>query len=172
MSWVAVGAPPLVAMAGRDLSIERTTDAELIRSIIGLPEVRSLIMESDEVPVPQHEDIYYLAVKESIFADGSVEDRLVGIVAFMPVNSITWNPHIAILPMRQNSGIGTQAMQEAMSWMFENTSCLKLVAHPPVFKASMIRVFEKCGFAIEGMSPDSFPWHGKLYDRLLMGISR
>jgi RimJ/RimL family protein N-acetyltransferase len=159
------------ARANNHLLIERTEDIHLIRSVIGLPEIRYLVLEDDdgEVPVPLHPDIYYLSVKETVFADGAVEDKLLGIVAFMPVNAITWNPHIAILPMRQNSGLGTQAMLEAQSWMFSNTPCRKLVAHPPVFKGSMIRVFEKCGFRIEGMSRASFSWNGSVYDRLLMG---
>lgn len=156
-----------------NLTVERTKDAELIRSIIGMPEIRVLVMEGEgEIPVPAHDDIYYLAVKEPIFGDGAVEDRLVGIVAFMPVNSITWNPHIAILPMKQDRGVGTEAMRAAVDWMFSNTSCRKIVASPPTFKGAMIRVFEKCGLRIEGMSPASFSWNGRVYDRLLMGIER
>lgn len=153
------------------MTVERTTDEELIRSILGLPEIRVLVMEGDgEIPVPAHEDIYYLSVKEPIFGDGAVEDRLVGIVAFMPVNAITWNPHIAILPMKQDRGVGTEALRAAVAWMFKNTPCRKVVASPPSFKGAMIRVFEKCGFRIEGMSPASFRWNGRVYDRLMMGI--
>jgi RimJ/RimL family protein N-acetyltransferase len=136
--------------------LERTTDVALIKSIIEHPEIAPLIFEG-EAQVPIHDSIYYLVAKE-------------GIVAFIPINSISWNPHIAVLP--EYRGKGTELMQSGLEWMFKNTECKKVVAFPPSYNKPMIRVFEKCGFKQEGFSPNSFMFKGQIYDRLLLGIER
>lgn len=153
------------------MHVERTFDPELVRSIIAHPGIKPYTWEGEgEPPVPMHESIYYLLAKDERYADGAVEDVTFGVVAFIPVNPVTWNPHMAILP--QHRGTGTQAMNLAMRWMFENTPCRKLVAHPPAFNSRMIRVFEKCGFKTEGVSPKSFLWHGVMHARILMGADK
>lgn len=152
------------------MRLERTFDVSEVKSIVGHPEIKPHIVEGDEIPVPLHPSIYYLVAKEERFEDGAVEDRTLGIAAFIPVNSITWNPHMAVLPAHR--GIGTRLLRLAMGWMFENTACRKLVAYPPSYNAAMIRVFEKCGFAKEGMSPKSFEWRGQVHDRILMGTDK
>lgn len=150
------------------MRLERTQDAGLVRSILAHPEVKPLVWEGDGDPVvPLHDSIYHLVAREEVYADGATEDQLVGVVAFLPVNSISWNPHMAILPAHR--GRGTQALELALRWMSENTPCRKVVAYPPQFNAAMIRVFEKCGFSQEGLSPNSFRWRGALYGRVLMG---
>jgi RimJ/RimL family protein N-acetyltransferase len=148
--------------------IERTVDVHYVRTVIGHPAIKPEVLEGDDEPlVPLHESIYYLVPSVERHADGAIEDVRVGVVAFIPVNSIAWNPHIAILP--EHRGCGTEALQAAMSWMFENTPCEKVVAYPPAFNARMIHVFEKCGFCLEGRSPRSFKWRGEYHDRILMG---
>lgn len=162
--WLAFQAPQST------LRIERTLDVALVRSVIGHPEIKPLVLDTDEVPVPLHDSIYYLAPREERFADGAVEDVLLGIVAFMPINNVTWNPHIAILP--EHRGRGTEVMRAALAWMFGNTPCEKVVAYPPAYNVAMIRVFEKCGFKLEGCSPRSFRWHGEMHARLLYGLEK
>lgn len=151
------------------MTLTRTTDERLIRSVIEHPELAQDMYEG-VAAVPFHDSIYYLAPMDERHADGAVADELLGIVAYIPVNPVTWNPHIGILPAHR--GRGTEVMSESLRWMFENTPCRKVVAHPPVFNKRVIRLFEKCGFAVEGESPASFPWRGGLHDRLLMGIEK
>lgn len=154
------------------MMIERTFDTALIRSVVEHPEILPQIHDgAEQMAVPMHASIYYLAPKIEVGLDpGMIENHMVGVVAFIPVNSATWNPHIAILP--QYRGRGTEVMRSGIAWMFENTACEKLVAYPPSFKVAMIRVFEKCGFRTEGMSPASFRWKGELHNRVLMGLEK
>ncbi len=136
--------------------------------MVAHPGVKSSICEEGTEPnVPIHDSIYYLAPSGLRVSDGAVEDVLLGIVAFLPINLITWNPHIAILP--EHRGCGTEVMRKSIDWMFTNTPCEKIVAYPPAFNTPMIRVFEKCGFRVEGCSPKSFMWKGIRHARLLMG---
>lgn len=151
--------------------IERTQDVGFIASVLRHPEIKDLISDDGEVILPLHPQLYYLVPKIEIGVEpGMIEDRAIGCLAFMPINFITWNPHIAILP--EYRGRGTEAMELGIQWMFENTRCLKIVAHVPEYNAAMFRVFEKCGFQHEGYSPDSIMKHGKLHGRVLMGRSR
>lgn len=150
--------------------IERTTDADFVSSVINHPEIREDLTDGEDLHVPMHESIYYLKPTFERHVDGAVEDVAVGVVGFIPINAVTWNPHIAILP--EYRGHGTDAMKAGVTWMFENTPCRKIVAYPPAFNTRMIRVFEKCGFKMEGVSPKSFPWHGVLRDRVLMGLEK
>lgn len=151
--------------------LERTFDPEAIRAVIDHPEVRPYTYDLEgEIPVPMHESIYHLLAKEDFgFDPGDVQTRIIGSVTFMPINTMTWNPHIGVLP--EYRGRGTEVMRLAISWMVENTPCRKLVAFPPTSNPKMIRVFEKCGFSREGYSPASFPWCGEVHDRVLMGMT-
>jgi RimJ/RimL family protein N-acetyltransferase len=142
---------------GRQRLIERTFDERLIRSVFEHPEVRPQIWEGGEMPIPFHEHAYYLYAG-------------IGLVAFVPVNHVTWGPHLAVLP--EHRGHGTEMLKEAVEWMFEKTPCLKLFADPPYFNKRVIRVFEKCGFQYEGFSPRSFLWRNVLHDRVLMGLEK
>ncbi len=149
------------------LYVERTTSVDAVRAIVDRAEIRAATVEGGFASVPMHPKIYCLLAKEELFGDGAVYDATVGVVAFLPLNSITWNPHVAILP--EHRGCGTEALAAAVEWMFANTECRKIFASPPEFNVAMIRVFEKCGFSIEGISPKSYRWHGQVHDRLLMG---
>jgi diamine N-acetyltransferase len=143
------------------MKLERTFDIEVIKSVICNPEIARDIYEG-EPSIPIHESVYYLIGKEN--------EEVIGIVAFIQMNPISWNPHIAVLP--QFRGMGTELMNLGVKWMFENTVCRKVIAFPPLYNQKMIRVFEKCGFKQEGYSPDSFMFKGKIYDRLLLGIGK
>lgn len=150
------------------ITLERTEDVELVRSIVGHPKIRAVLFEvAEPLVVPLHPSIHYLIAREERMADGAVEDKLVGLAAFHQVNSITWTPHLAILP--EHRGKGSDVLRMATEWMFERTACRKLFAAPPAYNTAMIRCFEKSDFNLEGRSPRSFQWQGQLYDRVLMG---
>ena len=149
--------------------IERTFDADAVRSVIGHPDIKPYTYDADgEIPVPMHESIYHLTAKEDFGYDpGMIETKMIGTVSFLQVNPITWNPHVGVLP--QFRGSGTEVLKRACEWMFVNTQCRKIVAYPPTSNPKMVRVFEKCGFRREGYSPKSFLWRGEVFDRVLMG---
>ena len=145
------------------MSINRTHDERVVRAVISHPEIKPLICDLEgEPPTIMHDQVYHLSVH--------IQGQLAGLVTFIPVNAITWNPHINIFPNFR--GCGTGAMQAAIDWMFDNTPCLKLVAFPPEYNKAMIRVFQKCGFQDEGYSRKSFRFKGVIYDRLLLGMRK
>lgn len=153
------------------MNLSRTEDAHAIRSVIGHAEIRPLIYEGEgEIPVPIGASIFHFLAKEERFSDGAVEDRVLGVVSFVPMAPGAWNPHIAVLP--EARGSGTEILREAIRWMFENTDCRKIVAYPLAESHAMKRVFEKCGLRREGFSPRSSLWRGEMRDRVLMGLEK
>lgn len=150
------------------MRVERTNDLRSIQSVFNHPAiVRDVWDFGEPKPLRQAPTVYYLLATDEHYSDGAVEDVVIGAMMFVPMNSVTWNPHIAILPAHR--GNGTEVMRLGMEWMFENTECKKLVAYPPSFNQRMIRVFEKCGWRHEGISLASFSWNGQIYDRVMLG---
>lgn len=152
------------------MKVELTRDVGLVHSVINHPNVFGDLSDGEALPIPIHKNIYYFSARSEIFADGMVEDAILGVVGFHPVNSITWTPHVVALT--SGKGHGTEMLAKAMGLMFTLTPCLKLFAAPPEFKMGMIRCFEKCGFHPEGVSRKSFLWRGRVYDRILMGYEK
>lgn len=151
------------------MTIERTENAPLLLSILRTEGIAEWVGDDgSEIVVSLHSRIYYLLAKIEIGVEpGLIEERVIGFMAFQPVNGITWVPHVAILPLYR--GMGTQALMAGMQWMFANSPCLKLTAAPPEYNKPMVRVFEKCGFTDEGFSKDSVCKNGLLYGRHLFG---
>lgn len=172
MIFMAV--PSVAALAccvPNHVRVDPTEDLQLLYSILQTEGVAEWVGEDGaELILPSHPKIHYLLAKIEIGVDGVIEDRVIGCVAFMPINAVTWNPHIAILP--KYHGNGTDAMRAGIQWIFGNTDCEKLVAHPPEYNKPMVRVFEKCGFDHEGFSPQSVRKNGVLHGRHLMGRVR
>lgn len=133
--------------------MRRTTSPEEMRAIIEHPAVRPWTWDRKEAPpVPIGEDIYHLVSDD-------------GFVSFFPVDG-AWDAHIGVLPPH-GKGRGALILNEALSWMFENTECRKVVAQPFAFNERAIRVFEKCGFK-RGGDAQKFKWNGVARDRVLM----
>lgn len=141
------------------MNLVRTTSVSLIRSVFFHPAIKPEVMD-DDMEIIVHEKIYWLLA----YVDGA----LVGLVMFCPIYSLAWNPHIAIFP--HHRGCGTEVMKQGVRWMFDNTPCNKLIAFP--FKPIMKRVYEKCGFTIEGNSRGLLTIRGQQIDCQIVGIEK
>lgn len=139
--------------------IERTTDLALVRSVIFHPGVADEFGACEEIMV-LHKSIYWLTVR--------VGGTVAGMLMFLPLYGMAWNPHIAILP--EFRGRGTEAMRRSVAWMFENSPAEKILAFP--FKQIMIRVYEKCGFVVEGRSTKLVRKDGELLDCVIVALNK
>ena len=145
------------------LTVARTHDPEIVRAIVEHPDIMPMVWDGPgRPPIPMVSSVYHLAAR--------IDGELAGLITFVPINSVTWNPHVNMLV--RGRGIGTEVVKRGISWMFENTDCIKIVAFPPAYNRAMIRVFEKSGFLLEGRSPKSFKFNNTVFDRLLMGIGK
>ena len=101
------------------MQIQRTEDATFIKAVFDEPSCRPW-MRDDGTPEDWspsiHPMMYYLVPSIETHDEGLVNEHAIGVILFSPVNFCTWNPHIAILPRYR--GRGTEAMTEAIRWMF------------------------------------------------------
>ena len=88
-----------------------------------------------------------------------------------PWNSITLEVHTNIVPERRGREAISETMK-AMSWIFENTGCLKIVTHVPSFNRQAKLFALKCKMKQEGVNRQSFLKDGILYDQDILGITR
>lgn len=88
------------------------------------------------------------------------------VCAFAPVNSVTWEVHVAAR-FRARAG---EVLREAIAEMGRR-GARKVVASPPVYNLRAIRCGLRAGMRVEGIRERSFPRGGVLHDQILLGVS-
>lgn len=150
------------------MKFERTTDANLIRTIATHPRVwpmlgDDLVSDPAEWNPVLHDGIWYvLALAE----DGNP----CGMFIFFPENSVCWQVHICMLP--EFWGGSARAMREVFGWLWERTACLRITGSVPVWNASAIHCGLRAGMQPYGVNQHSSLKNGKLHHQLLLGISK
>lgn len=92
------------------------------------------------------------------------------VVMFQPRNFITYEMHLGFIQSARKE-IPRQAC-EAGRWLFENTSCKKVMAMIPEYRRSLIRYARICGMKQEGISRKSFQRGGNLFDCVILGATK
>ena len=98
------------------------------------------------------------------------------IMAFGGLTSITTDTLMAELyvfvdPMSQRNGLGTMATQLLCQWGFSTLGLRKIYLYTNEDNIPAIRVYEKCGFIMEGRHRQEYVDHsGEFKDRLYYGL--
>ena len=71
-----------------------------------------------------------------------------------------------------NRGLGTEALQLWVDYLFENSTFHKIECHTWSFNPRMMRVAEKLGFIQEGTEREVIQWQGQWQDRVRYGMLR
>ena len=150
------------------MSVERSMNSELIKAIATHPSVYPFISD-DFSPSPEqwqpviNEDSLYL-----VFRDG---ETALGMFALFPENRVCWKVHTCFLPVGYGES-AKQAAQICQQWMWENTPCVRIVTDVPEYNAIAHRFARAAGLTEYGRNPRSYLKNGKLWDVILLGISR
>lgn len=151
------------------MQFERTYDWTLVKSIATFPKVWAGISD-DFSPQPedwepeQDDRVWYVLAKSDA---GSV----LGMFIFYPENPICWRSHSCLLP----ESWGEQALtayREACTWLWANTSCLRIIGAVPECNSLALGIALRSGLEKWGINPKSFQKGGKLFDQILLGISK
>lgn len=151
-----------------DVKFERTFDLELIRTIATHPKIWPWISD-DGAGTPEdyrpidHPAVWYVTVVS--------RGELMGAWAFIPENSICWGMHTLLLPKAWGT-FAHRALRDLIKWVWDNTPCQRIVGTAPVFNRLVIAFAKGAGMEEYGMNPKSYLKRGKLYDQILLGISR
>lgn len=125
-------------------------------------------ISDDGSPCRESFTAHELLINENIFVLMPSD----GIVFILhPWNGITLEVHTNIIPERRGKDAIIETMR-SMSWIFNNTSCLKIVTHVPFFNRQAKLFALKCKMKHEGVNRQSFMKNGVLYDQDILGITR
>ena len=147
--------------------IRRCLDVDLIRKIMTHPVIYEAISE-DGAPwrdeyVPEMSGHWYLI--------GWVNDTPIGLMIYHPVNGVTMECHVHVLPEYREE-YAHEFGQQVLTWAWNNLPVHKIVAQIPVIYPNVIAFAEKNGFIIEGVNRLSYMKHGQLHDQIYLGIAR
>jgi RimJ/RimL family protein N-acetyltransferase len=98
------------------------------------------------------------------------EDKMAGAFLVKPMNDYCYEVHGGISP--EYFGQGYAICRSMGVYVFNHTSCLKIVAIVPVFNRLMIRCLGKIGLKKEGLLTKSFMKGFKMHDQVIMGITK
>ena len=137
------------------MKIERTYDPKVIKNIL----LNSGEKVSDELSV--------IAPLIHICLVLHNEKEALGLVGMRPINETTYEIHLSLI----KEGIGRKAQELARDWMFENTTCEKVVALIPENRKDIINLAKKSGFKYEGQIKNSHR-EEKMFDIKIYGVEK
>jgi hypothetical protein len=149
------------------ISLDRTTDYGLVRSILTAPGIYELIGDDFSPPrekfaVNTHPLIRYVTAEDD--ARG-----LFGLFCLFPQNYICWELHVVMLP-GATAPEKWGAARGLLPWLAGNTGCRRLTAMVPQHNAAArIYVSHGVGMRYVGRHQQAFPYRGQLEDLLIFG---
>lgn len=153
---------------GQALSLERTYDLELVRSLATHPRVWEGITDDDCPPREEWRPsenpsvVYLLAL---IGADP------VGYWMLVPHASYLWECHTVLTPAAWGL-IARELADAAIRWVWHNTPARRIITHVPEYNRVALRFALVNGFVEYGRNPNSFMKHGKTWTVIELGIDK
>lgn len=150
------------------MTFERTTDWELIKSIVTHEKIYPAISDDFSPPVDQwtpiqSDDAYYVLAKD--------EGEVLGLWALFPDNRICWKVHTCLLP-RAYGKRAHEAVLGFEEWVWNNTPALRVVTDVPSYNRLALKFSLDAGLEQFGVNPGAYMKNGKLYDVIMLGISK
>ena len=150
------------------MTFERTRDLGFVRAILTDPRIWPHV--GDDFSGPR--DTFQPNSDPRIWwVRASNGDVHLGLFMFLPRSTVLWEEHVSMLP----SAWGPKALKagrEVIPWLWEHTTCRRLIGEIPASNTLAIRYAEACGFERYGVNPRAFMKKGVLEDLVLLGISK
>lgn len=151
------------------MTFERSEDWELIKRIITHPRIYPWLSD-DFSPKPEdwtpieHPSIWYVLARDA--------EGVLGGWMLHPENGCCWKIHTAILPEARGER-ARQAVAELAPWIWDHIPSVERVnTDVPSFNDAALKFALAAGMKQFGINPKSFKKGGKLFDQILLGISR
>lgn len=149
------------------MRLERTQDAELIKSVVTHDSIWPHVSE-DGVPRETwepliHEQIYQLAIYD--------DEGLGGCFILTPFSSVCWEVHTCILPTHRGHK-AREATKLCADWMFANTECQHIITKVPSYNRPAYKLAVDTGLRNIGMIESAWTKNGEIYDLYLLGVRK
>lgn len=153
------------------IRFERSFDYELIRKVMTHPQIYPHISDDASPPAAEYRPIESDAIwyVSATYITPSCEDHL-GFWVFHPHNSICWEVHTVLLPIAWGA-TGQEAARKLPAWMWENTSCRRIITTIPTTNRLALHFAIKAGMKLYGVNEASYLKNGVLCDQFCLGIS-
>ncbi len=142
----------------------------------------TLILANDDIPFPatmEDHSTFFKSIsgKKEEFIFGIFDKQSEELIGSCGVFTINWKNStcyvgISIASKWQNKGIGTDAMNTLISFIFHYIPIQKIKLQVFSFNANAIRSYKKCHFEQEGILRNEIFRFGKFHDVYLFGLLR
>ena len=167
------------------ITFQRTYDLHFVTSILAHPRIFPHIGDDFAGPregfMPNSDSrIWWVEAKgetedrrqETEHSDSRLlTPRLLGLFMFLPRSTVLWEMHVSLLPSAWGPP-GLRAGRQVIPWVFEHTTCRRLIGEVPRSNTLAIRWAKACNFVEYGVNPRAFMKHGELQDLILLGVSK
>lgn len=146
--------------------VDRCYDVEVVRAILTHPEIYECIAEDG---TPPRED-FMLQLEGIACIVGIVGSEPIGVMIYHPINGITWECHVQVLPAYREQ-YADEFSEKALDWAF-SLGVKKLVAQIPFLYPNVKDFGLKHGFEVEGINKQSYLKNGQIHDQWYLGLVR
>lgn len=146
--------------------VDRCYDVDVVRAILTHPEIYECIAEDG---TPPRADVIPNMVSAA-YVIGIVGSEPIGLMVYHPINGITWECHVQVLPEYRKQH-ADEFSQKALDWAF-GMGVKKIVAQIPFLYPNVKDFGLKHGFEIEGINRQSYLKNGQIHDQWYLGLVR
>lgn len=152
------------------MDVRKIDDISLVKSVIIQPYIWPYVHDDltksieDYQPYdPIDEIIEYLGIFNG--------EEFQGMFILTRCNFITFEIHTALLKKCRGK-TAVVAAKSVVKWIFENTSCKRLITQIPEKNLLAERLAQSAGMKEYGVNPDSFQLNGEISSLKLYGVSK
>ena len=146
--------------------VERCYDVDVVRAILTHHSIYECIAEDG---TPPRED-YIPEMIGVAYVVGIVGAEPIGLMIYHPVNGVTWECHVQVLPEYRKE-FADEFAEKAIQWAWD-FSVQKIVAQIPFLYPNVREFSLRHGFDDEGINRKSYLKNGQLHDQWYMGLVR
>lgn len=146
--------------------VTRCYDVDVIRSIMSHPDIYDRIAEDG---TPERQDFIPDMISFAYLA-GVVNAEPIGVFVLHPVNGVTWECHVQVLP-EYRKDYAHEFGEKCVEYCWE-LGVSKLVAQIPFLYPNVKDFALRQGFELEGINRKSYLKNGQLYDQWYLGRVR
>ncbi len=155
-------------------------DSEMLRSMVNDPNIEKFICGfSLPVSPKQQNDWIQSLNKSNKDIKLIVESNNGNAIGMCSLNQIDWKNRYAGIGIKlissdaiRGKGIGTKVLKALIEYSFNELQLNRLEARIIEYNDASKKIFEKCGFKIEGVERNKIYKHGKYHNVIMVGLIR
>jgi RimJ/RimL family protein N-acetyltransferase len=149
------------------ITLEASSDVAMINQVITHPEVWGHVTD-DASPAREQ---FTSAGAPMLFVIVRCDGELAGMFALQFHSSVMAEVHTCLLPIARGR-VALVAGRAMLAWIFDNTSCRKLITLAPSFNRPAAWYARAMGLRQEGCITCSYLKGGQMHDQFLFGIHK